>query len=561
MMDKKSITAVIACLMLLFVGQRVISKLFPPRPVARKPVPAVTRTNGTTPAASTAPAPPVRAAEPAPAVEEPRAAERTVTLENGFIRVEFTSLGGGIKLVEVLKHKVNGHGNVMLNSGALAPALALVNLPGAGTNAAYELQQLSASDVTMQTRTRDGIAVTKHISLGPDYVLRGNIQITGTNQSAQVVIGSASPLQPREPQQTTLGVDWLTNKYQHRSLDVVTKNAAKGLNREIVDARWVAVKNQFFTLLLTPATNTVAVDYEPVHPPLPAGWASNTPVQGVSAVLEMLPSSMADGVRTYEFAYYAGPKEYKRLASFGHGQEEVMQFGLWGPISVILLKTMNAIHAVVPNYGVAIILITIAIKIIFWPIQSKSIKSMKEMQKFQPAMQKLREKYKDEPQRLNQEMMRLYKEHHINPFAGCLPMLVQIPVFFALFAMLRSAVELRGAHFLWVRDLSQPDTILTLPVHLFSANGVAVNPLPLMMTASMIWQTKITPTTGDSQQAKMMMFMPLLMLVFFYNASSGLALYWTVQQLLSIGQQWWSLRKAETKSPPPTKPVVAGKTK
>jgi YidC/Oxa1 family membrane protein insertase len=284
-------------------------------------------------------------------------------------------------------------------------------------------------------------------------------------------------------------------------------------------------------------------------------------VRGVSAALEVLPSSVVDGVRTYEFTYYAGPTEHKRLAALGNGQEEVMQFGFWGAISVILLKTMNAIYAVVPNYGVVIILITIAIKIIFWPIQSKSIKSMKEMQKFQPAMQKLREKYKDDPQRMNQETMRLYKEHHINPFAGCLPMLVQIPVFFALFAMLRSAIELRGAHFLWVRDLSQPDTIFTLPIHLFSPNGVPVNPLPLMMTGSMIWQTKITPTTGDSQQAKMMMFMPLMMLVFFYNASSGLALYWTVQQLLSIGQQWWSLRKTEAKPQPPVKPLMAGKSK
>jgi YidC/Oxa1 family membrane protein insertase len=139
-------------------------------------------------------------------------------------------------------------------------------------------------------------------------------------------------------------------------------------------------------------------------------------------------------------------------------------------------------------------------------------------------------------------MMKLYKEHKINPVSGCLPMLVQIPVFFALFAMLRSAIELRGATFLWIKDLSQPDTI-------FSVIGYPVNPLPLLMTGAMFWQQKLTPSAADNQQQMMMLLMPVMMLFFFYNSSSGLTLYWTVQQLLSIAQQWWSLRK-------PTAPVT-----
>jgi YidC/Oxa1 family membrane protein insertase len=245
--------------------------------------------------------------------------------------------------------------------------------------------------------------------------------------------------------------------------------------------------------------------------------------------------------------WYAGPKEYERLAALGGGQEEVMQFGFWGVISVVLLKSMKFFHNVIPNWGIAIILVTIVIKILFWPIQAKSIKSMKAMQQFQPLMQKLREKYKDDPQRLNAEMMKLYKEHKINPFSGCLPMLVQIPVFFALFTMLRSAVELRGARFLWIKDLSQPDTVLQLA-------GFPLNPLPLLMGVSMIWQMKLTPQTGDAQQQKIMQFMPLIFLFVCYNMSSGLVLYWTVQQLLSIAQQWWSLRQTGASAP-----VAAGK--
>jgi len=241
----------------------------------------------------------------------------------------------------------------------------------------------------------------------------------------------------------------------------------------------------------------------------------------------------------------------------------VMQFGFWGVISVWLLKSMKLLYHVIPNYGIAIIIITILIKLIFWPIQAKSIRSMKEMQKFQPLMNKLREKYKDDPQRLNQEMMKLYKEHKINPFSGCLPMLVQIPVFFGLYAMLRSAIELRGASFLWVKDLSQPDTIWshTLPFSLpLIGSTLMLNPLPLLMTGAMIWQQKLTPTAGDTQQQKMMQFMPLIMLYFFYPSSSGLCLYWTAQQLLSIAQQWWSLRQRDGTSAPAI-PLSAGKAK
>jgi len=205
---------------------------------------------------------------------------------------------------------------------------------------------------------------------------------------------------------------------------------------------------------------------------------------------------------------------------------------------------MNFFYGLIPNYGVAIIIITLIIKIIFWPIQAKSIKSMKEMQKFQPMVDKLKEKYKDDSQKLNQETMKLYKEHKINPLSGCLPMVVQIPVFFAWYTMLRSAIELRGAHFLWIKDLSQPDTLAHIA-------GFPVNPLPLAMGVSMIWQMKLTPQTGDAKQQQMMMyFMPVFFLFICYKMSSGLVLYWTVQQLLSIGQQWWSLRK--TTPPGPT---------
>jgi YidC/Oxa1 family membrane protein insertase len=178
---------------------------------------------------------------------------------------------------------------------------------------------------------------------------------------------------------------------------------------------------------------------------------------------------------------------------------------------------------------------------------------MKAMQKFQPLMNKLREKYKDDQQRLHQEMMKLYKEHKINPFSGCLPMLVQLPVLIAFYRVLINAIALRGAPFLWIKDLAQPDTIATIA-------GFDINLLPILMVGGTYWQQKLTPTGGDPQQQKMMMFMPLMMLFFFYKLAAGLTLYYTVQQVLSLFQQWLGMRQARGVAP--AGPITsAGKVK
>jgi YidC/Oxa1 family membrane protein insertase len=560
MMDKRTIWIVLGCLVALVAWQKLVDVMFPPKPKRPRPVTEAVSTN-VEPVHAEAPLEKAVEAikEPVAEPDQPRSPEQTAMLSNEFVRVEFTSWGGGIRQVELLKHKANGHGNVILNGPEVVPALTLKGIPGAGAEAGFELQRPDDKTVVMRTRARGGDAITKTFSLGDGYLLTGRVAIiesggsTMATQNVEMVVGTATIANPKELP-TYLGVDWLVgSKYQDRNLNVIRKNAAKGQNREATAAMWVAVKSQFFAMILAPSTNATAVAYEAVELSRPEGWKSKEPPHGLSAAVQMRSTSIAEGTMTFEFTYYAGPKEYDRLVALGNGQEEVMQFGFWGVISVVLLKSMNFFHRIIPNYGVAIILITIIIKIIFWPIQAKSIRSMKEMQKFQPLMAKLKEKYKDDPQRMNQEMMKLYKEHKVNPFSGCLPMVVQIPVFFALFAMLRSAIELRGARFLWIKDLSQPDTILAL-------GGLPLNPLPLLMVGSMIWQQKITPTTADPQQAKMMMFMPLMMLVFFYNASSGLALYWTVQQFLSIAQQYWSMRQTGQPSPV-AGPQTAGKMK
>jgi YidC/Oxa1 family membrane protein insertase len=560
MMDKKTFLIVLGCLIALFASQIVVNKIYPPKPKAPRP-PASAVTNATPPAETPPPAAKPVAAAPAeePVVaepEEPRPAEQTITFTNAYVRMEFTSWGGGVKEVELLKHNANGHGHVVLNGKDFIPALALTGITNAGPETVYAIEQPTPNMVVMKRQTRAGLEITKTFHFGDAYLLSNTVEIVRVSQTSAslpstvgVVIGTAEPVTPKEyPNYLTAG--WLVGeKYVYRDASHIVKNAGKGITGETINARWAAVSDQFFTTVLTPGTNAVAIEYKRLELTPPPDWSAKQPPQGVSASVTFPPTAMtADTAERYTFTWYAGPKEYERLVALHGGQEEVMQFGFWGVISVVLLKSMKFFYKLIPNYGVAIIIITILIKVLFWPIQAKSIKSMKAMQKFQPLMTKLREKYKEDPQRLNAEMMKLYKEHKINPFAGCLPMVVQIPVFFALYSMLRCAIELRGASFLWIHDLSAPDT-------LFHVAGFPINLLPLLMTAASIWQMKITPQTGDQQQQKMMMFMPLMMLFFFYSTSSGLVLYWTVQQFLSIAQQWWGMR--QTENAPATGPVIS----
>jgi YidC/Oxa1 family membrane protein insertase len=197
---------------------------------------------------------------------------------------------------------------------------------------------------------------------------------------------------------------------------------------------------------------------------------------------------------------------------------------------------MNSLHALIGNYAWSIIVLTILIKLALWPVQNKATNEMRKMSLLSPKMTEMREKFKDDPQKMNQEVMKLYKEYGVNPFSGCLPLLVQIPIFFGFYSMLGTAIELRNSSFFWVADLSQPDTI----GHLL---GLPINVLPIVMAGTMVWQMIITPKTGDAMQQRIFYFMPIIFLVFCYNYASGLALYWTTQNLFSIVQLYLTRNK------------------
>jgi YidC/Oxa1 family membrane protein insertase len=248
---------------------------------------------------------------------------------------------------------------------------------------------------------------------------------------------------------------------------------------------------------------------------------------------------------SYPFVFYMGPKSHKVLSTYDNQLSDAVNFGFFNVIAKPLLIAMNVIHDLIPNYGIAIILLTIFIKLVFWPLGTKSYKSMNKMKKVQPLMMELREKFKNDKQKMNQEVMNLYKTYKVNPASGCLPMLVQMPIFFALYRMLYQAIELRHAPFFgWISDLSAPDRLFhfdfTIPMMQAPA-GIPM--LTLLMGASFLLQQKMTPTAGDPMQAKMMMLMPIFMTVLFINFPAGLVLYMFVNNIISMGQQYYIQKK------------------
>lgn len=241
-------------------------------------------------------------------------------------------------------------------------------------------------------------------------------------------------------------------------------------------------------------------------------------------------------------ALYLGPSDYELLKTYGVGLEKIVDLGwkMVQPISAFILWLMGWMYKVVPNYGLVIILLSVVTKVAFYPLTRSSTRSMKRLQEIQPRLKALQEKHKNNQQKLGEEMMKLYKEERINPMGGCLPLLLQMPVFFALYQVLRSSIALRQAPFVgWIDDLGQPDALFSLPFSL-PFLGNEFNLLPLLMAASTYWQMKVTPTAPSSGPSLQLMnkLMPFMMLFFFYHFPSGLVIYWTVINLLSIYQTW-----------------------
>jgi len=325
------------------------------------------------------------------------------------------------------------------------------------------------------------------------------------------------------------------------------------------------VHNQFFALAAMPQSPAQSVLVHKTT--LPADWSGTTNAtssDAFQATMVYPAAVLAPGKALEQQVFlYAGPKEYRLLArigsDFNNNIDLVMGYsGFFGFFAKALLLTMNWFHNVLRfSYAWAIIAITVIIKSVFWPLTQASTRSMKRMQELQPQMKAIQEKYKEDPVKMNRKTMEFMKENKVSPLGGCLPMLLQIPVFFGFYRMIQSAIELRGASFLWIHDLAKPDTLFFIPGTTFPFNL-----LPLIMGVTMLWQARMTPISPgmDPAQAKIMKYMPLMFMVFLYNFSAGLTLYWTVQNLLTIAQTKLT-RTTSAKPAPAAAPVLTSPVK
>ena len=550
-MDRTAWIAVTLCVIGLVLWEFYLAKQTPPR---RAPVNVLAQAPAV-PTLTASPSAPPLATAPATALRPEEAAasfsEKIETLRNSDVELHLTNRGGGIREAVLLKQVAEKGQRVILNSAECAPIGAIIEPPSAPALPEFVASPASNSAVQFEHTTPEQITTRKKFFFPPSTAKKDNFIIgldvdlenRGPNlyRSAGyfVALGSAAPIHPKDyPSYTRLV--WCIDG-RAKSIDVGWFGGGSGFlgmgqraarpfyEQNIAGAEWAAVSNQFFTTLMAPLT---AKANQVWGRRFDVTRAPDQKLLGIEGALGMPGFQLQPG-QTYNarFEIYAGPKLYHRLAQLPHNEAEIMDFGMFKIVCQFLLNFMNLLHSWLGNYAAAILALTTIIKLVLWPIQNRANRSMRQMSALSPKMQELREKYKDDPTRMNQEVMKLYKSYGINPVGGCLPMVIQIPIFFGLFKMLGQAVELRNAKFLWVRDLSQPDTVAHLPIL-----GWPVNIIPLCMAATQIWLMQMTPKTGDATQRRVMMFTPLIFLFICYNFAAALALYYTAQNLFSILQ-------------------------
>lgn len=505
--------------------------------------------------------------------------EQLYTLENEAIAVCFTTRGGAIKEISLKQYPLLVYSsepfvfNAETDEPALSLALSEDGLPQQ-FSPAYELVDQSSSLIRFRYISPEGLEVIRayQISLDPSqkdpYSIQHETRFSNHTEDAfdlkRIFINVGSfP----ETEGDTTG-EYLNFGYYNGTKAEFVKisefrdskgflgiGARTALSHKVQQATvcWASVKNQFFTSVLTPQSPALGIFVRPTELN-----TANSTQEGITGSLLFSLGSLDQGEsKCLNMSYYVGPKELRRLENLGGNQELIMQFGFFGIVSKFLLSLMLIVHKLIPNWGLTIIAVTVLIKLFLWPLTTAQVRSSKRMAALQGPLKAIKQQYANNPQKQQAETMKLFKEYKVNPAAGCLPLIVQLPIFLGLYFMLRTASELRFAPFLWVQDLSVPDTIYRLA-------GFPINPLPLLMGITMYYQMKLMPSPStDDMQRKLLQFMPFMFLFFCYNFPAGLVLYWTVQNLLTILQQSFTAKALGTEvvvSPklPPSNPFKKG---
>jgi len=517
-MEKRTLIAIVLAFLILFLSQYLF---FKPQPEKVQKKPQVVKKEA--PASVTPLAP--------PAVPQKKPSEeKEIRVETELYSAIFTTRGGTLKYYAIKKYKDKvGEDIVLLKEPGVVPPL------GTGTTEDFEF-----SGVNFYIRGKD-IKLDQYYkrsdSIIFEYADSGvSIRRTYTFYNDCYRIEIKDEVSGIPDYWITIGTDF--GIHEKDTSSHVGPVLLKGTDREEFDAKklketktytgdlkWIAQEDKYFFASLVPLNK--------VEEAKVLKWKDSTIIAFRSAA------------GTNNFFLFAGPKEYGRLKTFKVGLEHIIDFGFFSIVAIPFLWILKFFYTLLGNYGWAIVLLTFIIRIPFIPLVNKTQKSMKKMQELQPKMAEIREKYKKDPQRMQRETMDLYKKHKVNPLGGCLPILLQLPIFIALYQILLTAIELRQAPFmLWIKDLSEPDTLFGhLPQWLPLIGGFAIGPLPLLMGASMVVQQKMTPTSMDPMQNKIMMLLPIVFTFIFLNFASGLVLYWFMNNILSIAQQFYVNKK------------------
>ena len=543
----------------------------PPPPAPKTDKPAATASTTPTPAPGSPTTPAAESPPAAPATTPPAPAE-TVDIANEVAVTTFSTQGGGIRTMRLLKGAFSGETEQVLNDhGSPGVIGALSAEPGVLETLSYRIAAKTDRSITF-VGEQNGLRITKEWSLSDKGPARDgwgylwNLKITFTNigstpvpaTSWSVFAGMLGKLHGNDwimPAATWYAdsdaIEQPASDFERATyLGLAERRPERSLiNNLLEDLTFGGVHNQYYAILISPAERRTGEA---------TLWASRHKVAfddpgrgrvedyGVGSALGIGAVSLAEPNQSLSWSaeIYAGPRSGTVLNRLGGDRNQVMHYGWFRVLSRLFLGSLNTFHKWINNYGIAIMLLTLCVRIVIWPLHIKATRAMKRMSKLSPLMTEIREKYKDDPQRMNVEVMKLYREYGVNPVGGCLPLLFQFPIFLGYYNMMKSAVEMRGHSFLWVKDLSMPDTILTLA-------GIPLNPLPILMTVSMYIQMKVapTPTMADNPQMQMQQkifkIMPFMFMFFCYNFASALALYWTVQNVISIFQTWLMKRQPE----------------
>jgi YidC/Oxa1 family membrane protein insertase len=489
------------------------------------------------PRATPAPGAPVERATQAPAkIDAPKPTSKlaapsegaeTVVVETELVRATFTTVGARLKELHLkrFQRSVESPGetlNLVQESAVLPLTLRLgpeqsdAGLLYKADRTKLDLAGEQRGEITFTAQAEDGTQLEKRVTFtGDNYLFLVDAKVSGGSAPKSIGI-LITPIPPEPTASTTpeTAIALEGHALVHESVTDLDKEP-----KTLTNSTWSGFGVQYFLAAIVPLPS-----------PAPAAM---TAIDGLPVV--QVDNLVSDGAA--KFAVFMGPKDHEILVRAGLGLDRALDFGWFWFVAVPLLQGLKLLHSLTGNYGIAIILLTTIVKIATIPLTQTTFKNMREMQRIQPQIQKLRERFKNDQVALQKETMELYRRHHVNPLSGCLPMLLQLPIFVGLYNALQYAIELRHAPFgLWINDLSAPDRLMV--------GGIGVPVLTILMGVSMFVQQWITPQQGDPVQQRMMMFMPVIFTFMFINFPSGLVLYWLVNNILTIGQQYWMMRSS-----------------